>query len=122
MSTLETKEIESTDANPYEDLTCAECGYGGVDNTGLCVMDADHVAVIWTPILPQSDGIYFWRTRVTTKLVERLHGLFYIETSRFGVPDEYMQRQGGEYMGPITANCFERLVLGQRYKKRLANA
>lgn len=31
---------------PYEDQTCGECRYGAIDYSGLCVIDAQHKAVV----------------------------------------------------------------------------
>lgn len=31
---------------PYEDQTCDECNYGAIDYSGLCVIDAQHKAVV----------------------------------------------------------------------------
>ena len=95
---------------PYEDLTCAECGYGAVDNEGLCVIDDEHIAVGWTTELPQRDGYYFWRTLVKEQVIQRFDDLFYADESRFGWPAEFIRRQHGEYFGPIQSRHFEELL------------
>lgn len=64
-----------SNAVPYEDLTCAECNYGAVDNEGLCVIDESHIAVAWTTELPQRGRVFLLaqlRQRRTSGVIQRL--------------------------------------------------
>lgn len=99
-----------SNAVPYEDLTCAECNYGAVDNEGLCMIDESHIAVAWTTELPQRDGYYFWRNSVKEELLELFNGLFYAESSRYGRSREDMALRRGQYLGPIQSRHFEELI------------
>lgn len=103
-----TEQVPQT--NAYEDLTCTECNYGAVDNAGQCVIDAEHIALSWTRIIPQIDGYYWRRTLVRTEIVERFCGLFYVEDSRFALTPDQIRDRGGEFLGPLTPQGFERLL------------
>lgn len=102
--------LQTEQTNPYEDLTCAECGYGAIDNRGQCVINTAHLALSWTRIVPNTDGYYWWRTRIREQLIELFEGLFYVDQSRYGLTADYMRERGGEFLGPVTSRQVEDLL------------